>query len=66
MPLFTDIHEALPAGTTAADLARAQRADLKVQVEPSVSGASLNISPAHRGLHSLRVAGHRTLNLYEE
>jgi hypothetical protein len=31
MPLFTDVQEALPAGTTAADLARAQRADLKVQ-----------------------------------
>jgi hypothetical protein len=47
MPLFTDVHHALPAGTTAADLARAQRADLKVQAAHGVSGEPLNISARH-------------------
>lgn len=49
MPLFTDVQEALPAGTTAADLARAQRADLKVQPAHGVSGAPLDISPPLAG-----------------
>jgi hypothetical protein len=31
MPLFMDIHEKLPAGTTAKDVAGAHEADLKVQ-----------------------------------
>jgi hypothetical protein len=43
MPLFMDVHEALPAGI-AADLARAHRADLKVQAAHGVTGAPLNIS----------------------
>ena len=31
MPLFMDVHEALPNGATAEDVARAHRADLTVQ-----------------------------------
>ena len=31
MPLFMDIHESLPAGATAADVAGAHEADLRIQ-----------------------------------
>jgi len=31
MPLFMDVHERLPHGATAKDIARAHRADLEVQ-----------------------------------
>lgn len=31
MPLFMDVHESLPEGATAADVARAHEADLKTQ-----------------------------------
>ena len=38
MPLFMDVHEALPAGTAAAHLARAHRADLRIQAACGVTG----------------------------
>ena len=36
MPLFMDIHENLPAGTTAQDVAGAHEADLRVQAKYGV------------------------------
>ncbi len=36
MPLFMDIHEKLPEGATAADVAAAHEADLKVQGQHGV------------------------------
>jgi hypothetical protein len=36
MPLFMDVHESLPEGATAKDVAEAHRADLKVQDEYGV------------------------------
>jgi hypothetical protein len=36
MPLFMDIHEHLPEGATAADVADAHAADLRVQVDYGV------------------------------
>ena len=37
MPLFMDVHEKLPAGATAADVAAAHKADLAKQGEYGVS-----------------------------
>ena len=36
MPLFMDVHESLPDGATAADVAGAHEADLKIQDEHGV------------------------------
>ena len=36
MPLFMDVHETLPEGATAADVAGAHEADLKIQEEYGV------------------------------
>jgi hypothetical protein len=36
MPLFMDVHESLPEGATAKDVAEAHKADLKVQDEYGV------------------------------
>ena len=36
MPLFMDVHESLPEGATAADVAGAHEADLKVQQQYGV------------------------------
>lgn len=37
MPLFMDVHEALPEGTTATDVAKAHQADLKTQDQYGVN-----------------------------
>jgi len=47
MPLFTDVHEGPPAGTAAADLARAQRGRPQGPGGTWRLGAPLNISARH-------------------
>ena len=36
MPLYMDVHENIPAGTTAADVAGAHELDLKIQKQHGV------------------------------
>ncbi len=46
MPLYMDIHENLPAGTTAADVAGAHEMDLKIQEQHGVEYRGYWVSEA--------------------
>lgn len=46
MPLYMDIHENIPAGTTAADVAGAHEMDLKIQEQHGVDYRSYWVSEA--------------------
>jgi hypothetical protein len=64
MPLFTDVHEGLPAGTHR----RGSRTGTTGRPEGPggtwrLGGTAEYQRPAYRELHSLSAAGHRTLNL---
>jgi hypothetical protein len=47
MPLFMDVHEQLPEGATAADVAGAHEADLKIQAQYGVSYKSYWVDEAN-------------------
>jgi hypothetical protein len=47
MPLFMDVHEQLPEGATAADVAGAHEADLKIQAQYGVNYKSYWVDEAN-------------------
>lgn len=47
MPLFMDVHEHLPEGATAADVAGAHQADLKIQQQYGVNYRSYWVDEEH-------------------